>query len=221
MCVVLVQLFSILGLANVGHGRVSVYGDSNCLDSSHMVTNCYWLLRKILDFTTRDIRDPVLFAETARIRSPLKNSTPLPSRRTDVNFSTYSGVIGKDLVCQKDTRFEVWETKGHNFDVQVVRGRKIKLPGYSLSDVEIGTKSSNGTLKRQDVGLDNKNEARRLSGGSSRDNTDFLGLLYREEVCFICSSSSCCPVDGFAIVSSTTYSWAVSAQLSICCYMFF
>lgn len=180
MSEVLVQLFSILGLAKVGRGRVSVYGDSNCLDSSHMVTNCFWLLKKILDFTTRNIRDPVLFAETARIRSPLQNSTLLPSRRTDVNFSIYSGVIGKDLVCQKDTRFDVWQTKGHDFDVQVVGGRNRKLPGYSIPDVDIG--KSNDTLTRQDIGLDNKNEARRLSGGSSRDNTDFLGLLSREEV---------------------------------------
>jgi membrane-bound transcription factor site-1 protease len=215
MSVLLVQLFPILGLADIGHGRVSVYGDSNCLDSSHMVTNCYWLLRKVLDFTTRNIRDPVLFAETARLRSPLENSTPLPSRRTDVNFSFYSGVIGKHLVCQKDTRFEVWETKGRNFDVQVVWGRNKKLPGYSLPDVEIASKS-NGTLRRQDIGLDHKNEARRLSGGNSRDNTDFLGFLYREEVCFIVISRLVV-LHMFAIVSSTIYSLGLDYFSTVCC----
>ncbi|XP_078169721.1 SITE-1 protease [Carex rostrata] len=207
------KLFSILGLAKVGRGRVSVYGDSNCLDSSHMVTNCFWLLRKILDFTTRNIRDPVLFAETARIRSSLDNSTLLPSRRTDVNFSIYSGVIGKDLVCQKDTRFDVWQTKGHDFDVQVVGGRNRKLPGYSIPDVDIGTKS-NDTLTRQDIGLDNKNEARRLSGGSSRDNTDFLGLLSREEVDvpFILISQWIIPLSIAAFCILILFSWRMQQK---------
>ena len=43
--------FGILGIAPVGkqNGHVVVYGDSNCLDSSHMVAGCYEFLLKLLD----------------------------------------------------------------------------------------------------------------------------------------------------------------------------
>jgi hypothetical protein len=61
------QLSSILGMMEAGEGRIAVYGDSNCLDSSHMVTNCYWLLRKIVDFTGNRVKDPILFSEAARL----------------------------------------------------------------------------------------------------------------------------------------------------------
>nr|GMD64086.1 subtilisin-like protease SBT6.1 [Ipomoea batatas] len=79
----------ILGLLEVGRGRIAVYGDSNCLDSSHMVTNCYGLLKKILDFTSKSVKDPVLFSDSARQDKPLH-----------------------------DSRFEVWETKGYNLHVR-------------------------------------------------------------------------------------------------------
>ena len=32
------------------NGRIAVYGDSSCLDSSHMVKDCFWLLEDILQF---------------------------------------------------------------------------------------------------------------------------------------------------------------------------
>ncbi|KAL0410658.1 UNVERIFIED_CONTAM: Subtilisin-like protease SBT6.1 [Sesamum latifolium] len=123
----------ILGLLEVGGGRIAVYGDSNCLDSSHMVTNCYWLLKKILDFTARNIRDPVLFSDSSRQDKTLHvDDKQLPSRRTDVNFSTYSAVVSKELICRSDSRFEVWGTKGYDLHV---RGRNRRLPGYAVIDV--------------------------------------------------------------------------------------
>ncbi|KAJ6794314.1 subtilisin-like protease SBT6.1 isoform X1 [Iris pallida] len=140
---------SILGLAEVGGGRLTVYGDSNCLDSSHMVTNCYWLLRKILDFTSNNIKDPVLFSDSAKINFPLHaDDSQLPSRRTDVNFSAYSAVVGKELICQHDSRFEVWGTKGYGIQLM---GRNRKLPGYPTiglgNDVNIAVKGSSRRFK--------------------------------------------------------------------------
>ncbi|CAN4121599.1 unnamed protein product [Withania somnifera] len=130
----------ILGLLEVGGGRIAVYGDSNCLDSSHMVTNCYGLLKKMLDFTSRDIKDPMLFSDSVRQEKPLYVDTnQLPSCRTDVNFSTYSSVIGKELTCGRDSRFEVWGTKGYNLQV---RGRNRKLPGYHVIDLGRGLNST-------------------------------------------------------------------------------
>ena len=40
-----------LGLAAFHKGRIAVYGDSNCLDSSHMRTPCFRLLSKLLTYT--------------------------------------------------------------------------------------------------------------------------------------------------------------------------
>ncbi|MFS7982472.1 putative site-1 protease [Helianthus anomalus] len=124
---------AILGLVEVGGSRIAVYGDSNCLDSSHMVTNCYWLLRKILDFTGKNVKDPILFSNSVKLETPLhQDDDQLPSRRTDLNFSTYSAVLGKELICRSDSRFDVWGTKGYGLQV---RGRNRRLPGYKATDL--------------------------------------------------------------------------------------
>ncbi|XP_012076700.1 subtilisin-like protease SBT6.1 isoform X2 [Jatropha curcas] len=126
----------ILGLVEAGEGRIAVYGDSNCLDSSHMVTNCYWLLKKLLEFTSGNIRDPLLFADSVKLDTGIYiDDNQLPSRRTDVNFSSYSAVVKKDLICKSDSRFEVWGTKGYNLHV---RGRNRRLPGYPVIDLGRG-----------------------------------------------------------------------------------
>ncbi|KAK9148808.1 hypothetical protein Scep_007565 [Stephania cephalantha] len=169
---------SILGLVEVGGGRIAVYGDSNCLDSSHMVTNCYWLLRKILDFTGSNIKDPVIFSDSVRQHQPLhKDDSQLPSRRTDVNFSAYSAVVGKELLCRKDSRFEIWGTKG--YILQLLRGRNRKLPGYPSVDLERGSNTSMRTS-----GLPRGGERHSVAsiGKNKYNGMDFLGLLNREDV---------------------------------------
>ncbi|KAL6558401.1 Membrane-bound transcription factor site-1 protease [Orobanche minor] len=130
----------ILGLLEFFGGRIAVYGDSNCLDSSHMVTNCYWLLKKILEFTARDVRDPVLFLDSSRLDKMLHlDNNQLPSRRRDVNFSTYSAVVGKKLICGRDARFEVWGTKGWDMNG---KARNLRLPGNADFDVGGGLNST-------------------------------------------------------------------------------
>lgn len=162
----------ILGLLEVGEGRIAVYGDSNCLDSSHMVTNCYWLLRKILDFTNSDIKDPVLFSDSLKQDIPLYvEENQLPSRRTDVNFSTYSAVVGKDLICRSDSRFEVWGTKGYNLHV---RGRNRRLPGYPIIDLGKGLNISSDASKSRRYKITEKNS------GDSAGNK-YLGFWYKDE----------------------------------------
>ncbi|XWS17268.1 hypothetical protein CRYUN_Cryun33cG0053100 [Craigia yunnanensis] len=163
----------ILGLLEVGEGRIAVYGDSNCLDSSHMVTNCYRLLRKILDFTGSNIKDPVLFSESVKQDMPLyEDDNHLSSRRTDVNFSVYSAVVGKDLICRSDSRFEVWGTKGYNLHV---RGRNRRLPGYPVIDLGRGLNSTVDTTKSRRPKFTEKNK------GESLGNR-YLSLLYRDEL---------------------------------------
>lgn len=163
----------ILGLLEIGEGRIAVYGDSNCLDSSHMVTNCFQLLRKILDFTGSNIKDPVLFSESVKQDIPLyEDDNHLSSRRTDVNLSVYSAVVGKDLICQSDSRFEVWGTKGYNLHV---RGRNRRLPGYHVIDLGIGSNSTVDKTKSRRPKFTEKNKADSLGNR-------YLGLLYRDEL---------------------------------------
>ena len=156
-----------------------MYGDSNCLDSSHMVTNCYWLLKKILDFTSSNIRDPVLFSDSAKTKFPLHvDESHLPSRRSDVNFSTYSAVVGKELICQRDSRFEVWGTKG--YDIQLM-GRNRKLPGYPTirldSDLNISAKTVSEIPKKNEGYFSGA-----IGTNKFRKNMDFLGFLNHDEV---------------------------------------
>ncbi|KAF3441932.1 hypothetical protein FNV43_RR15847 [Rhamnella rubrinervis] len=162
----------ILGLIEVGEGRVAVYGDSNCLDSSHMVTHCYWLLRKILDFTSGNIKDPVLFSNSAKQDSPIYvEDNQLPSRRTDVNFSAYSAVLGKELICRSDSKFEIWGTKGYHLEV---RGRNRKLPGHPVIDLGRGLNSTVDVSKLRRTAMSKKNKDEFLGNR-------YLGLFYRDE----------------------------------------
>ena len=164
----------ILGLTVMGEGRIAVYGDSNCLDSSHMVTNCFALLRKLLDFTNEDVRDPELFSDSNKQDSPLYEAdNQLPSRRTDVNFSAYSAIVGKELICRTDTRLEIWGTKGYNLQV---RGRNRRLPGYPAIDLGRGLNSTSdaSNIRRP-----------RLTVRSNKDDflgNRYLGLFYGDEV---------------------------------------
>ena len=41
---------AILGLADYSEGKISVYGDSNCLDGVHLQKDCFWLLEEILQY---------------------------------------------------------------------------------------------------------------------------------------------------------------------------
>ena len=164
---------AILGFTEMGEGRIAVYGNSNCLDSSHMVTNCYWLLKKMLDFTSADVRDPVLFSDSVKLDTPLyEDDKQLPSRRTDVNFSTYSAVVGKELICRTDSRFEVWETKGYSLQV---RGRNKKFPGYPVIDLGRGLNSTFDTSNKRNPMSTMRNK------GDSLGNK-YLGLFYGDEV---------------------------------------
>jgi hypothetical protein len=42
----------VFGITTGAGGNVAVYGDSNCVDSAHMVSGCNWLLEQVLDLLT-------------------------------------------------------------------------------------------------------------------------------------------------------------------------
>ncbi|KAH9624048.1 hypothetical protein KSS87_019117 [Heliosperma pusillum] len=163
---------AILGFLEAGNGRISVYGDSNCLDSSHMVTNCFGLLKKILEFTGGNAKDSVLFSDSVRQNVPVLDDKQLPSRRTDVNFSAYSAVMGKELICRTDSRFEVVGTKGYNIQV---RGRNRILPGYHVTDM---VRSSDSSLNVSNPKVQHTIANKK---GDSLSNK-YFGLFYTDEL---------------------------------------
>ncbi|KAF9615388.1 hypothetical protein IFM89_023039 [Coptis chinensis] len=186
---------SILGLVEAGGGRIAVYGDSNCLDSSHMVTNCYWLLSKILDFTSQNVRDSLLFSDSVKRDEPLyEDDNQLPTRRTDVNFSMYSAVVGKELLCGKDSRFEIWGTKGYGLQLM---GRTRRLPGYPSVDMGKGLNLTSESSGRRKPYSD-------ITGNKYKNGVDFLGLLKRDEVRN--SKFSSMNLSSWSVLSSLYYS---------------
>lgn len=171
------KLSSILGMMEAGKGRVAVYGDSNCLDSSHMVTNCYWLLRKLVEFTGNRIKDPVLFSESAQLKFPVFESIHQLSRRPDVNFSTYSTVVGNELICHQDSRFEVWGTKGYGTQQT---GTTRKLPEYQKSEAyNISTPIASDSTP-DEAGLQRNISTPIASKFDKR--MDYFGFLGHEEI---------------------------------------
>ena len=47
-----------LGLLQHGKGRVGLYGDSNCLDSSHSRSKCFKLLGHMIKWAAGEVRQP-------------------------------------------------------------------------------------------------------------------------------------------------------------------
>ena len=47
---------AVLGLLRHGAGKVGLYGDSSCLDSSHSKSRCFGLLSKMLQFAAGEVR---------------------------------------------------------------------------------------------------------------------------------------------------------------------
>jgi len=82
-------------------GRVVLFGDSNCLDSSHATGgDCFWLLPPLLRYATEGKKEGDLFPASGLLSKPLETPEPLPQRRSDTDFTSASKVMGgKRLVC--------------------------------------------------------------------------------------------------------------------------
>ncbi|XP_070070708.1 membrane-bound transcription factor site-1 protease [Drosophila takahashii] len=71
-------------------GRIAVYGDSNCLDSTHLEKACYWLLITFLDFAINSHKSSLL-QNLNRISEFHKlKKTPLPLRISSSNLKLSS-----------------------------------------------------------------------------------------------------------------------------------
>ncbi len=81
-------------------GRIAVFGDSSCLDSSYMtLPDCYWLLESLLTYVTYSDE---FFSSTFLKGFDYLESTYIlpsanvPSRRNDVDMHRYSKVLDDD-----------------------------------------------------------------------------------------------------------------------------
>ncbi|CAL8462817.1 g2351 [Coccomyxa elongata] len=103
-------LHAVLGLTqHNGGGRVAVYGDSNCLDSSHMRSPCFRLLAKLLQYVATGTVESssTLLAPEAKLAEALgSEATLLPVRRADVDATQFSSVLTQRIMCHPNAPLE-------------------------------------------------------------------------------------------------------------------
>ena len=77
------------GDKNQNLGRLVVYGDSNCLDNSHLQKDCFWMLDALLEYTTTGHLAGV-FSSSAG--APIPPTTDLPTKMENSNLHKHSKV---------------------------------------------------------------------------------------------------------------------------------
>lgn len=84
-------------------GQLAIYGDSNCLDSAHMIKDCFWMLDALLQFTTTGQKPSFMsIADGAERQQHLNGSqlrpSPLKPQRMEGNqLFKYSKVINEQF----------------------------------------------------------------------------------------------------------------------------
>lgn len=58
------------GAVHIGHGKVAVFGDSNCIDENHNIDMCFWLFDRLLTFATTGVLADDLFPNQNRLYQP-------------------------------------------------------------------------------------------------------------------------------------------------------
>lgn len=77
-------------------GRIVIYGDSNCLDTSHLEKPCYWLLDAILEYTATS-HLPAIFKDNKMVDRYSKVETQVPQRMDGNRLYRYSKVLESHL----------------------------------------------------------------------------------------------------------------------------
>lgn len=77
------------------HGRIVIYGDSNCLDSTHMEKPCFWLLDALLEFTMSSYVSNVLkdLNRSPNIQFTTNSMSIFPKRLPNNHLHLYSKVL--------------------------------------------------------------------------------------------------------------------------------
>ncbi|XP_014609822.1 PREDICTED: membrane-bound transcription factor site-1 protease [Polistes canadensis] len=82
-------------------GRLVVYGDSNCIDDSHLQKPCFWMLDAILEYTTTGRIATIFINENSPPNKNLNEldhfeHSVLPQRIENSNFKRHSKVIASE-----------------------------------------------------------------------------------------------------------------------------
>lgn len=91
----------ILGLSD----RVAVFGDSSCLDDHNRGGDpCFFLLESMLNYSTSGLGSlsSSLQSELTFLDTAYSSETPLPTRRTDIDFSLVSRKLNTAPKCASD-----------------------------------------------------------------------------------------------------------------------
>lgn len=98
-----IDLFNLIKLPNTAKnerpkqqyksGRIAIYGDSNCLDSTHIDKACFWLLDSLLEFTMTSHLTSLLKNMNRSGKLKFSTDTHAPIRMTDNNLHKYSSVL--------------------------------------------------------------------------------------------------------------------------------
>lgn len=100
------ELVPILGLAQPSFesGRIVVYGDSNCIDSSHMKKDCFWLISALIEYSSHNVLYSA-FKESNTENFLNKNFKKI-ERLKKSDFESYSKILSKNhhmyLQCPED-----------------------------------------------------------------------------------------------------------------------
>ncbi|XP_043793205.1 membrane-bound transcription factor site-1 protease [Apis laboriosa] len=84
--------------ANIVPGRIVVYGDSNCIDDSHLQKPCFWMLDAILEYTTTG-HIATVFTDESQTKtkilekSSILDSNELPQRMEGSYLKRHSKVL--------------------------------------------------------------------------------------------------------------------------------
>ncbi|GAX78554.1 hypothetical protein CEUSTIGMA_g5994.t1 [Chlamydomonas eustigma] len=110
-------------------GHVALYGDNNCLDSSHQNSNCFPFLQKLLERLIKGASNGIADQPSKLSEAFQRPGFTLPKRRDDLNFTAFSYVLRNPLKCAVNSPCEFQEEPG--------------CPGWP--------KSVNSSLKKRDT----------------------------------------------------------------------
>nr|CAD7458320.1 unnamed protein product [Timema tahoe] len=82
-------------------GRVAVYGDSNCLDNSHLQKDCFWMLDALLEYSSMGHLPSIFKDHQAEFENHI---TELPQRMEGNHLYRYSKVLSnhRDSLLTRD-----------------------------------------------------------------------------------------------------------------------
>lgn len=143
-------------------GRIAVFGDSNCLDSTHLDKPCYWLLDALLEYTMTNhisnlLKDLNKFNKlTGNDNSYIdEKRKQLPVRLAGTNLHQFSKVLHPSLANQKRSipkcQKLLWETP---IFLNVTSNSDLKLQSDQI-------RLENGFLESEENGIGRRLESQK------------------------------------------------------------